>query len=485
MPITIDDLPGLNQTTVKDMPLVADMDALNAVIKSSQDEGVTISVAGTRHSQGGHTMGEGHRVINLTTGITRLDAPQVVTNQAWAATVTVDAGATWSQLHHVLAPMGFAPMVQQSSAGFSIGGSISVNCHGRDPRWGPISQSVESLEVHTPQSGLMTASRTTNPDLFWATLGGYGACGVIQRATLRVVKDEWLVNAGDDRGGRSVAEYLAHAHGILNGKHPNVHLHYGWMNCVPGPDFLNEVLIADYTVGTPPNDGAAAQAALYEEKWGQSELLRAGWCAAREHPDIIRPLVWRQLKERHQFGNSAYQGKGTGNWRTNWLRSSTSFTNERPPNHADILQEYFLPLDQLVAFLNRAKSILRNNALGHVNVLNVTLRLVKQDNETLLSYCNDGPMVCVALDASVPVNRTFSGARDISAAAKSALLQLQEAAVDRQGGFYLPYYALADKALLTRAYPRWTQFMDIVERYNPSDVHGRRALWSKFLAAYA
>jgi FAD/FMN-containing dehydrogenase len=59
-----------------------------------------------------------------------------------AGVVRVGAGTTWRELIPVLNAAGFSPKIMQSNHDFSIGGSLSVNCHsagsalGKMLRWG-------------------------------------------------------------------------------------------------------------------------------------------------------------------------------------------------------------------------------------------------------------------------------------------------------------------------------------------------------------
>jgi FAD/FMN-containing dehydrogenase len=72
----------------------------------------------------------------------------------------------------------------QTYANFTVGGSLSVNAHGRYMGEGPLAHSVESLRLILADGNLVEASPTQNPELFYAAIGGYGGIGVIAEATL-------------------------------------------------------------------------------------------------------------------------------------------------------------------------------------------------------------------------------------------------------------------------------------------------------------
>ncbi|MCX7668765.1 MAG: FAD-binding protein, partial [Anaerolineae bacterium] len=176
----IEDLPGLNRTAIRDMPIIGSQALAEAVLSGAASR--SLSIAGLRHSQGGHTVRRGGRML-LTETLRQVEYRHET------GTVIADAGASWSQIHHVLRPHRRAPRVQQSSAHFSVGGSIAVNCHGRSAAEGPVGNTVERLWVPCGDGQLRECSRTRELQLFRAVIGGYGACGLIVRAELHPTED--------------------------------------------------------------------------------------------------------------------------------------------------------------------------------------------------------------------------------------------------------------------------------------------------------
>src|SRR5262249_35995246 len=87
-------------------------------------------------------------------------------------TVIAGPGATWRQIQTALSPHGRAVRVMQDSNIFSLGGSLSVNVHGKDPRFGSLIESVNYFKVVTMDGKEIRCDRTQNQDLFAA-----GICG--------------------------------------------------------------------------------------------------------------------------------------------------------------------------------------------------------------------------------------------------------------------------------------------------------------------
>jgi hypothetical protein len=65
-------------------------------------------------------------------------------------------------------------------ASVTIGGAIASDVHGKDNLWGgAFSKNIQSLEIAVSKDKKIRASRSTNSELFKATVGGLGLTGVI------------------------------------------------------------------------------------------------------------------------------------------------------------------------------------------------------------------------------------------------------------------------------------------------------------------
>jgi FAD/FMN-containing dehydrogenase len=82
-----------------------------------------IAIAGARHSMGGHSISPERIVLNmLPLDHLQLDAEKRILRGG--------AGARWAEVVPYLDQQGYSVAVMQASNDFSVGGSISVNCHG-------------------------------------------------------------------------------------------------------------------------------------------------------------------------------------------------------------------------------------------------------------------------------------------------------------------------------------------------------------------
>ncbi len=100
----------------------------------------------------------------------------------------VDAGVLWSDLLRRSLAQGLTPPVMTDYIELSIGGTLSVGgIGGMSHRHGLQIDNVVELQVVTGEGKLETCSRERNRALFEAVLGGLGQCGIITRATVKLI----------------------------------------------------------------------------------------------------------------------------------------------------------------------------------------------------------------------------------------------------------------------------------------------------------
>ena len=154
------------------------------LIQRAASEGRRISIAGARHSMGGHTFYPGGITLDM-------EAFRHMSLDEDKRILTVGAGARWCEIIPYLDARGYAISIMQSNNDFSVGGSISVNCHGWQNDKPPIASTVESFRIVTPSGETLRCSRQDNAELFSLALGGYGLFGVILEVDLRITDNEY------------------------------------------------------------------------------------------------------------------------------------------------------------------------------------------------------------------------------------------------------------------------------------------------------
>jgi FAD/FMN-containing dehydrogenase len=131
--IPVENITRLYTVEVARVEVPADTDA---VVRALRDWPGKVAVGGGRFSMGGQ--------IAIAGGL-HLDMRQmkrVVWMRAAEHRVRVQAGITWRDLQDVLDPLNLSVRTMQSFSNFTVGGAVSVNCHGRYVGHGPVSHSV-------------------------------------------------------------------------------------------------------------------------------------------------------------------------------------------------------------------------------------------------------------------------------------------------------------------------------------------------------
>lgn len=150
------------------------------IIKFARTHKIKVAARGQGHSVYGQPLVEGGVVIDTSSlqAIYSIDSDRAV----------VDAGVVWSQLLQETLKQGLTPPVLTDYIELSIGGTLAVGgIGGATHRYGVQVDNVWELQVVTGKGELKTCSPLENSDLFEAVLAGLGQCGIIVRATVKLI----------------------------------------------------------------------------------------------------------------------------------------------------------------------------------------------------------------------------------------------------------------------------------------------------------
>jgi len=443
----LDDVSRLNATEIDALVPASSSAIIRDALERAADRRLRVAIAGARHSQGGHVTTAGGIVLDMRpyNRVLRVDAQQ--------QTAVVQPGATWDDVQRAVNPLGLAVAVQQASNIFTVGGSVAVNCHGRDPRYGPIVDTVRSLTIMLADGRIVTASRTEHAPLFAATVGGYGLTGVVLEVELLLEQDQWLEKTVVALPVGEFASWLTE-HVLSN---PEVRLHFARPS-IRSSDLLERVIAVNYT--RVPDD-RAPQAPL----------------TAETH--IARNKTFMTLSRKSDTGKAVrwYLQESIGDRprttppisRNNAMRPEVRFLDYRSPRDTDILQEYFIPLSAFTGFMTDLR---RTVQARRINLLSVTLRPLKRDGLTVLPYARTraatGHMIAVVL--YINVSRSESGTRT----AEQWTRELVDIALGLDGTYYLPYQRWPTREQFVQAYPRAADLLALKRQYDPDGRFSNR-----------
>lgn len=156
------------------------VDDIRSVMTFAADHGIPVAARG-----GGHSLyGQGQAGDGIVIDMTSLGQVVRVTGES----VVVGAGARWADVLAATLPHGLTPPVLTDHLGTSVGGTLSVGgIGGMSHLHGLQTDNVLDLDVVTGTGQQLRCSPTQNQELYDAVRAGLGQCGVIVRATLRLV----------------------------------------------------------------------------------------------------------------------------------------------------------------------------------------------------------------------------------------------------------------------------------------------------------
>lgn len=153
-----------------------------AMVRFCNQHKLSVAPRGQGHATQGQAQVDGGLVIETT------PLAAVGPVRRGSRTVTVGAGAKWSDVVKATLAHGLTPPTFTDYLELSVGGTLSVGgVGGQTHRQGAQVDNVRELQVVTGAGDLVRCSPTEHRDLFLAVLGGLGQCAIIVGATLRLV----------------------------------------------------------------------------------------------------------------------------------------------------------------------------------------------------------------------------------------------------------------------------------------------------------
>lgn len=438
-----DDASRLNRTPVAEVwsipndPSAAEAQ-LREILHRARSQHLGVAIAGARHSMGGHTISPDGIVLDiLPFHHLEVDADRHLLHAG--------AGARWSEIIPYLDARGFSVPVMQSNNDFSVGGSVSVNCHGWQPNSPPIASTVQSLRLMKADGTIARCSRDENAELFSLVLGGYGLFGIILDVDLRVVPNERYRLEVEALPAEKYAARFAEKVSLAS----DTGMVYGRLCIVPGEDtFLREAVLTVFHRAPCKKEEIPS---LHSP--GYRGLRRAAY-RAQIGNEAGKAVRWKAEKNLSSLLGKTYFS------RNQLLNEEADVYREHNADRTDILHEYFIPPHRMAAFLSRVRTIIPKH---HGDLLNVTIRNVLVDKDTFLCYADQDLFGFVMLFNQ---KRTPEADRQMEAMTQ----ELIDAALESEGRYYLPYRLHATTAQFERAYPQARAFFEYKRRYDPEDL---------------
>ena len=437
----INDITQLNPVLVAQVATPRTTEELQQIVRDAK---IPVSVGGGRFSMGGQTASSQSLHIDMRA------MNQVLHFSKEERTIKVQAGIRWCDIQHFIDPEGLSIKIMQTYANFTVGGALSVNCHGRYIGLGPLILSVRSLDVMFANGDLLHVSPTERPDIFYACVGCYNAIAIIVNVELELEENVTVKRGQVKMKGHEYRQYffdhvrenkevVFHNGDIYPPLYKNIRA-VSWVKTTEAATEKTKLmpLAAAYPVGR-----------YFIGAFSKNDFGK--W--RREF--IIDPLLYAFKKVHYRNYEAGYD--------------VLELEPASRKQSTYVLQEYFVPVQQFDAFLALMGEIfIRHN----VNVINVSIRHAKTDSGSLLAWAKEEVFAFVVY---------YKQNTDDAEKGRVAVWtrELIDAALSLQGSYYLPYQPHATPAQFHLAYPKAKTLFALKQQLDPTGKF-RNVIWDTY-----
>jgi len=437
----------LNRTPVRQLMRPTSIEELKEAVRGAQANHLNISISSGRHAMGGQPFGKDTCLIDMR-GLN-----DVVAFDFQRGLIDIEAGIEWPDVIDYLIQVqqgrqkAWGIIQKQTGADrLSLGGSLSANVHGRGLTRKPIIDDVESFVLMDVKGDLKKCSRSENPELFRAAIGGYGVFGIIVRVELRLaprIKLRRMVKVIDIEG--LMRAFEAHIkEGFVFGD-------FQYATDESSDDFLRKGVFSCYQPVSDDTPIAKEQKELSMEDWvrlytqGHHDKTGAFNAYSEYYRTTSGQIYWSDSHQLSLYPEGYHQGVD-------------QLLGTEPGS--EMITEVNVPRVQLTTFMNQVREDFRSH---DVDVFYGTIRLIEKDAESLLPWAKES-YVCIIFNlhtAHTPqaLNKTAVDFR-----------RLIDRALALGGTYYLTYHRWATRRQVTAAYPRFPEFLELKLKYDPDEL---------------
>jgi FAD/FMN-containing dehydrogenase/uncharacterized membrane protein YhaH (DUF805 family) len=426
----VNDVTQLNPILVANVETPTTIEVLQNIIKNTNKP---ISIGGGRFSMGGQTASSGSTHIDMR-GLNK-----IIEFSAERKTIKIEAGIRWCDIQQYVDSYDLSIKIMQSYANFTVGGSLSVNCHGRYMGLGAVILSVKSIEVILANGDLVNTSKDDNAELFFACIGCYNAVAIIA-----TVEFDLVDNIPVKRVFKTMKTEVYKKFFFENIRE-NKEIVFHNADLYP-PQYLNARAVSWVKTDEKPTVKTRLMPlseAYPIERYFINAFSKSNFGKwRREH--IIDPLLFLSKKIHWRNYEAGYD--------------VAELEPESRKRSTYVLQEYFIPVDKFDDFSEQMKEIFQR---FDVNVLNVSIRHAQKDTGSLLAWAKEEVFAFV-IWYKQRTNEVEKG--------KVAVWtrELIDASIALEGSYYLPYQAHATSEQFHKAYPNAQKLFALKEKLDPN-----------------
>ncbi|MEK6894261.1 MAG: FAD-binding oxidoreductase [Nanoarchaeota archaeon] len=448
--VLIKDVGHLYPTYVKKIVKENQLDQIKEIITDANNNGLKVSIAGSQHSQGGHTYYDDAVVLNM------MGFNKIINLDTNTKILTVQSGTTWDEVQRYINPYNLSIKVMQSSNIFTVGGTLSANAHGRDLDSNAMVETVTGFRFLLANGTILNVSRIENSELFSLVIGGYGMFGVILDVDLELTDNEVYKTT------TNLIDYKDF------------------------PNYFEDHIKKNESIALMLVRPSISPSNLFEEfavlTWEKTNEPLDPFFELTEEKNVIRDKFLFGLSRKYDWGKEL---------RWNLQKKIESKQNRfisrnngmRPPEaplellehnslrDTDILQEYFIPTRSFINFSETFIKILKED---EVNVLSFTIRYVSPNNDSLLSYAPKEEAFAIIYYSNIKISE-----KELKKTEKT-VQKIVDAAIQNDGTYYLTYNLYPTQEQIRASYPSIDLAFLKKKEYDPNET-----FMSKFYAKYA
>jgi FAD/FMN-containing dehydrogenase len=437
----VNDITQLNPIVVRSIVTPHSTEEVSEIVKQHSGP---ISIGGGQFSMGGQTATDNALFIDMR------QMNQILALDPAKKLVTVQAGATWQDVQKAIDPVNLSIKVMQTYHNFTVGGSMSVNSHGRYIGNGPLISTIHSFKIVLADGSVVMASPTEHSDLFYGAIGGYGGLGVITEVTLELADN---VKVKRNVAVMPISQYKQYFFDhIRNSK---------------------DVIFHNADIYPPAYDTVSAVS------WNKTD-------EPLTNPDRLRPVAQSYAADRFFFNwisewplgfwvrqhiLDPYLYKDSAVlWRNN--EAGYDVKELEPASRKKstyVLEEYFVPVERFDEFLPKMRDVLNRH---HVDMVNISIRHAEKDPGAVMAWARS-EVFCFVMYYK---QGTSTEAREEVGAWTR---DMTDAVLSVGGSYYLPYQPHATQEQFHQAFPNADKFFALKAKYDPQ-YKFRNKLWDKY-----
>lgn len=414
------------------------------VQQAIKDHAGPISVGGGRYSMGGQTATDGTLQIDMRS------MNKVVSFSKERKEITVQAGIRWKDIQQYIDPHDLSIRIMQTYNNFTVGGSLSVNVHGRYIGEGPLILSVKSIKVVLPDGKLVEASPDQNKDIFYSVIGGYGGLGVIVEATLSLADNDTMERVVKRM---PIEDYYAYFKQNIR-DNPDMVFHNGDIY----PKDYKTVSAVSWIKSNKPLTDNARFKPIKKSYWLENAVYY--WITELPFGHWVR----ENWIEPHIYSEPAVVKR---NYEASYDVKELEPASRKLSTY--VLQEYFIPIEKFDEFVPKMREIFQKH---DVNNVNVSIRHAFKDPGAVMAWARQEVFAFVVYYKQ-GVSPDARG--DVGTWTREMIDQI----ISVGGSYYLPYQPHATQAQFRAAYPNFDTYAALKKRLDP-EYKFRNKLFDKY-----